>query len=63
MGGTAEDVLTALRLCETDEGSYKRVREEFDKYYTGDRNTAVERANFIRRQNARESVDDFMTDL
>ena len=64
MGNKADDTLQSFNLSEEDSNSYKTVKERFDTHFIQRRNVIFERAKFnSRKQEAGESVDDFITDL
>ena len=64
MGDKADDILQSFNLFEDDLKSYKTVKDRFDTHFIQRRNTIFERAKFnCRKQEAGESVDDFITDL
>ena len=64
MGNKADDILQSFNLSEEDSKSYKTVKEKFDTHFIQRRNVIFERAKFnSRKQEAGESVDDFITDL
>ena len=64
MGEEADDILTSLHLTEDENGSYEVVKQKFDTYFNGSKNVIFERARFNqRRQEADESVDEFVTAL
>ena len=63
MGDKADDILQLFNLSEEDLKNYKTVKERFDTHFIQRRNI-FERAKFnCRKQEAGESVDDFITDL
>ena len=64
MGEEADDILTSLHLTEDENGPYEVVKQKFDTYFNGSKNVIFERARFNqRRQEADESVDEFVTAL
>ena len=64
MGDKANDILQSFNLSAENLKSYKIVKERFDAHFIQRRNTIFERAKFnSRKQEAGESVDDFITDL
>ena len=64
MGDKADDILQSFNLSDENLKSYKTVKERFDTHFIQRRNTIFERAKFnCRKQEAGESVDDFITDL
>ena len=64
MRNEADDILQSFNLLEEDSNSYKTVKERFDTHFIQRRNVIFERAKFnSRKQEAGESVDDFITDL
>ena len=64
MGDKADDILQSFNLSEEDLKSYKTLKERFDTHFIQRKNIIFERAKFnCRKQEAGESVDDFITDL
>lgn len=64
MGDEADDVLKGLKLSAVDQLVYAKVKEGFEKFFIVKKNIVYERARFnVRKQEANESVDAFVTAL
>ena len=64
MGDEADDILRSFHLSDDDKKKYSTVKEKFDSHFVKKRNVIFEWAKFnMRRQDAGESVDNFITDL
>ena len=64
MGQDSEDVLGSFALSENEKGKYESVKQSFQSHFVRRKNPIYERARFnIRKQQAGESVDAFVTAL
>ncbi|KAL7865994.1 hypothetical protein SRHO_G00112410 [Serrasalmus rhombeus] len=64
MGDEADDILRGLTLTAAERGTYKGVRDGFQRFFVVKKNVIYERAKFnMRKQSEGESVDSFVTAL
>lgn len=64
MGDEADDILRSFSLSEEEKKVYATVKGKFQAHFVKRRNVIFERAKFnMRRQEDREPVDAFITDL
>ena len=64
LGEEAEEVLDTTRISEDDRTKYKKVVEEFDKYFKVKKNVIYEHARFNQRnQLLDEPADHFITEV
>ncbi|XP_047998796.1 uncharacterized protein K02A2.6-like [Leguminivora glycinivorella] len=64
MGAQANNVITSMKLSESDMKSYDIVKAKFESYYSARKTKMYSRARFNQRiQNENECIDDFITDL
>lgn len=64
MGRESEDVLAALKLTDEQSKSYDAIAAAFEKHFVPRTNVIYERAKFNqRRQEAHETVENFVADL
>ena len=64
MGDEADDILCSFTLTEEDARVYATVKGKFESHFVKRRNVIFERAKFnMRKQEEKEPVDAFITDL
>lgn len=64
IGEDGVEVFDTLKLTEAQKGDYKTVLDEFEKYFTPQKNVVYERYLFYnRKQEEGETFDNFVTDL